>query len=292
MARALGQQRIPGPVTRSLSGTRFDHLFFPGIAWLMLVAVFVGFAPSYYLAGVLRAPLPSLAIHVHAVVFSCWVLLLIAQTSLTAAGRVDIHGRLGIAGFILASSLLIVGVWAATDQLARVSRVRDPLGFYIFPLANITAFAVLIVFACCARFDSAAHKRLIVVASTALMSAPIARWHLNGFLPYEGIWLQRTGGRAPVLHVHSAAGCLRSIGDTAGPPRNSLGGRLPNHVSAVCSYLRKNISLACFCRVGSIYRSKLRATGKNGSSPGLGAHNGRITGKPEVTPDGGLSNRR
>jgi len=182
MATALGQQQIAGPVTRRLPGTRFDHFFFPGIAWLMLVAVFVGFAPSYYLAGVLRAPLPSLAIHVHAVVFSCWVLLLIAQTSLTAAGRVDIHRRLGTAGFILASAMLIVGVWAATDQLARVSHVRDPLGFYIFPLANITAFAVLIVFACCARFDSAAHRRLIVVASTALMSAPIARWHLNGFL--------------------------------------------------------------------------------------------------------------
>lgn len=182
MATALGQQRIAGPVTRSLPGTRFDHVFFPGVAWLMLVTVFVGFAPSYYLAGVLRAPLPSLAIHVHAVVFSCWILLLIAQTSLTAAGRVDVHRRLGIAGFILASSMLIVGVWAATDQLARVSHVRDPLGFYIFPLANIAAFAVLIVFACRARFDSAAHKRLIVVASTALMSAPIARWHLHGFL--------------------------------------------------------------------------------------------------------------
>jgi hypothetical protein len=148
----------------------------------MLIIVFVGFAPSYYLAGALRAPLPSLAIHVHAIVFSCWILLLIAQTSLTVAGRVDVHRRLGIAGFILASAMLIVGVWAATDQLARGSFVRDPLGFYVFPLANVVAFAALIVFAYRARFDSAAHKRLIVVASAALMAAPIARWHLHGFL--------------------------------------------------------------------------------------------------------------
>jgi hypothetical protein len=41
---------------------------------------------------------------------------------------------------------------------------------------------VLIVFAYGARFDSAAHKRLIIVASTALMTAPITRWHLHGFL--------------------------------------------------------------------------------------------------------------
>ncbi len=88
--------------------------------------------------------------------------------------------------------MLVVGVWAATDGLARVSPVHhgvpgvprplDPLGFYIFPLANVVAFAVLIVFAYRARFDSAAHKRLIIVASTALMTAPIARWHLHQFL--------------------------------------------------------------------------------------------------------------
>jgi hypothetical protein len=182
MAIALERQQVVGHVTRTLPGKRFDHLFFPGIAWLMLATVFVGFAPSYYLAGVFHAPLPSPAIQIHAVLFSCWILLLIAQTSLTAAGRVDVHRRLGIAGLILASSMLIVGVWAATDQLARLSFVRDPLGFYLFPLANIIAFAVLIGFAYHARFDSAAHKRLILVASTALMAAPIARWHLHDLL--------------------------------------------------------------------------------------------------------------
>jgi len=182
VATTSAHQQIAVPVTRSVPGRRFDHLFFPGVAWLMLIIVFVGFAPSYYLAGVTQAPLPSLAIHVHAVVFSCWILLLIAQTSLTATGRVDIHRRLGLAGFILAGSMLIVGAWAATDQLARGSHVRDPLAFYIFPLANVVAFAVLIVFAYRARFDPAAHKRLIIVASTALMTAPIARWHLHGFL--------------------------------------------------------------------------------------------------------------
>jgi hypothetical protein len=182
MATTLAQQQRAVSTTSNLPGGGSDHIFFPGVAWLMLIIVFVGFAPSYYLAGALRAPLPSLAIHMHAIVFSCWILLLIAQTSLTVAGRVDIHRRLGIAGFILASSMLIVGVWAATDQLARESHLRDPPGFYIFPLANVVAFTVLIVFAYRARFDSPAHKRLILVASTALMAAPIARWHFHGFL--------------------------------------------------------------------------------------------------------------
>jgi len=192
MATTLARQESAVPATSNLPDRRFDQVFFPGVAWLMLIIVFVGFAPSYYLAGVLRAPLPSLAIHVHAIVFTCWILLLIAQTSLTVAGRVDVHRRLGIAGFILASSMLIVGVWAATDQLARGSFVRDPLGFYIFPLANVVAFTVLIVFAYRARFDSAAHKRLIIVASTALMAAPISRWHLHGFLHTKAFGVSAT----------------------------------------------------------------------------------------------------
>jgi FtsH-binding integral membrane protein len=183
MATTLAQQQVAVPAANHLPGRRFDHVFFPGVAWLMLIVVFIGFAPSYYLVGGIRAPLPSLAIHVHAVLFSSWILLLIAQTSLMAAGRVDVHRRLGIAGFILAGLMLIVGIWAATDALARdFEHMRDPLGFYILPLGRIVVFAVLMVFAYRARFDSAAHKRLIIVASTALMTAPIARWHFHNFL--------------------------------------------------------------------------------------------------------------
>jgi len=102
MATTLAQQQCSVPAS-NLPRQTVGSCFFPAVAWLMLIIVFVGFAPSYYLAGALRAPLPSLAIHVHAIVFSCWILLLIAQTSLTVAGRVDVHRRLGIAGFILAS---------------------------------------------------------------------------------------------------------------------------------------------------------------------------------------------
>jgi len=48
---------------------RFENLFFSGMAVLILVTVFLGFARSYYLAGVFKAPLPSLVIHIHRGVF-------------------------------------------------------------------------------------------------------------------------------------------------------------------------------------------------------------------------------
>jgi hypothetical protein len=159
-------------------GRRFDDLFFSAMAVLILSTVFVGFAPSYYLAGMFHAPLPSLIVHLHGAAFSCWILLLVTQTSLVSAGRVDIHRRLGIAGFLLACLMVVLGVLAATDSLVRQAGPpgRDPKFFYIIPLTDMVIFATLIAFAFRARSNPPAHKRLILVATIALMTAALARW--------------------------------------------------------------------------------------------------------------------
>jgi FtsH-binding integral membrane protein len=168
----------PVKITPVLPGRRYDHVFFSTMAALMLMTVFVGFSRSYYLAGVFQAPLPSKIIHMHAVAFSCWIILLITQTSLVAAGRVDIHRRLGIAGFLLACAMVVLGVLAATDSLVREAGPpgRDVKFFYVIPMTAILMFAVLIAFAYRARSNPPAHKRLILIATTALLVAAIARW--------------------------------------------------------------------------------------------------------------------
>ena len=159
-------------------GRRYDHWFFSIIALLMLATVFLGFAHTYYLAGVFHAPLPSLMIHLHGAAFSCWILLLVTQTSLVAAHRVDIHRRLGIVGFLLACAMVVLGVLAATDSLVRNAGPagRDPKFFYIIPLTDMVIFAALIFFAFRARANSSTHKRLILIATIALLIAAIARW--------------------------------------------------------------------------------------------------------------------
>lgn len=52
---------VPGSGGRHLASAstrqRHEHLFFSGIAVLLLATVFVGFAASYYLAGMVKAPL-------------------------------------------------------------------------------------------------------------------------------------------------------------------------------------------------------------------------------------------
>jgi hypothetical protein len=176
MATAVAHPGKPAKLATGKPGRRFDHLFFSGMALLMLVTVFVGFAPTYYLAGIFHAPLPNLLIHVHGAAFSCWILLLVTQTSLVAAGRVDIHRRLGIAGFLLACAMVVLGVLAATDSLVREAGPpgRDPLFFYVIPLSNMLVFATLIFFAFRARSNPPAHKRLILLATLALLVAAIA----------------------------------------------------------------------------------------------------------------------
>lgn len=159
-------------------GRRYDHLFFSSMALAMLATVFLGFARTYYLAGIFRAPLPSLIIHLHGAAFTGWILLLVTQTSLVAAGRVDIHRRLGIAGFLWACLMVTLGVLAATDSLVRNAGPAggDPKFFYIIPLTDMLVFGALIFFAFRNRSNPSAHKRLILVGTVALMIAAIARW--------------------------------------------------------------------------------------------------------------------
>ena len=180
MATAVAHPSNRTKPSIGLPGRRYDHLFFSAMALLILATVFVGFARTYYLAGVFHAPLPSLIIHLHGAAFSCWILLLLTQTSLVSAGRVDIHRRLGIAGFLLACLMVTLGVLAATDSLVRHGGLPslDPKLFYVIPMTDMLIFATLVFFAFRARSNPPAHKRLILVATIALLIAAIARWPL------------------------------------------------------------------------------------------------------------------
>src|SRR6266436_4666886 len=159
MATAVLEQT---PVKTRVADRRYEHLFFSAMAILILATVALGFARTYFLAGVFRAPLPNWLIHVHGAAFSSWIILLVAQTSLVSAGRTDIHRRLGILGFALASLMVILGTVAGTDALRR--------GFHPPGVDAKTFYAVR------NRFNPSAHKRLILIGTAALLIAAVSRW--------------------------------------------------------------------------------------------------------------------
>jgi hypothetical protein len=181
MATVVARPNSPPSFLSVVPGCSYDPLFFSSMALLLLGSVFVGFAHSYYLAGIFGAPLPSLIIHLHGAAFSCWILLLVTQTSLVAAGRVNIHRRLGVAGFLLACLMVVLGAMAATDSLFRAAGPpgRDPQFFYIVPLTDMLIFATLIFYAFRFRSNPSTHKRLIFIGTTALLIAAFGRWPIE-----------------------------------------------------------------------------------------------------------------
>ena len=157
---------------------RIDDFFFAGMSLVILASVFLGFAHSYFLAGVIHTPLPSPIVHIHAVVFSAWILLLIAQTTLVSIGKVAWHMKLGILGAGLACLVVIFGVMAIVDSTKRhfAPPGLDAGTFLAIDLAEMAIFAFLISWGLRVRRDRPAHKRLVMLATSVLMFAPVNRW--------------------------------------------------------------------------------------------------------------------
>lgn len=172
---------IPNPPSssmRGIPGQRFDRVFFAAMVVLLAGCVFLGFAHTYYLAGTFQAHLASHVLHVHGAVFTLWIVLLLAQATLVSVHCVDMHRRLGIFGVFLAALIVIMGILAAGDSLARAGPRASSqiLSFSITPFTDMLIFGLLAGAAFRLRNDSATHKRLILLATIAMMRAAIFRW--------------------------------------------------------------------------------------------------------------------
>ena len=125
---------------------RHEHLFFSGIAILIVVAVFAGFASTFFLRGIVRVPR-------------------FVRISLLASHQVQMHRRLGRVGFVLACLLILAGVPAVCESLARYAPLgRSSTGAQaraIFPLAGI---AIVILFGYYERRSTSVHERLMILA--------------------------------------------------------------------------------------------------------------------------------
>jgi uncharacterized membrane protein YozB (DUF420 family) len=152
---------------------RADDYFFAAMLLFIVPFVAIGFAHSYFLAGVFRAPLPSPLVHVHGVVFTGWILILIAQIALVAFGRIRWHRRLGVVGMIDAALMVVVGLMT----LFRAERrhfAEDAI--FTYDLLSLLLFGVLVLWAWIERNNVVAHKRLILLATMAIMAQALSRW--------------------------------------------------------------------------------------------------------------------
>lgn len=179
------------PAVRSRSWTR---TFYIAISLALIATVFRGFWPSYFgplLSGGVSRPW---IVHLHGAVFVGWMMLLLAQVSLVASGRVRMHRRVGNVGMAYGALVLAIGLvvsFAAPVLHIRAGEwtIDRAAGFLLLPLVDMVLFAGFFGAAVAYRRRPEIHKRLILAATVALAFAAVARMSFQSPVMFLLVWL-------------------------------------------------------------------------------------------------------
>lgn len=166
-------------VSQTVAKTRSQgRVFFTLLPVAMLIAVIVGFAPTYYLKTAFGTPPLPVLYHVHGAAFTAWMLLLILQPALIASGRTPLHRKLGVAGGVLAAAMTVLAYLVAIDLARRGGGAPGvpPAGFTAVTLATVVIFPAFVGAALLWRQFPATHKRLMMIATMELLPAGVGRW--------------------------------------------------------------------------------------------------------------------
>jgi hypothetical protein len=192
-----------------------ERRFYLGMGLLILAIMFAGFAPSFYLRGMVPVYAPylpmSAAVLFHGLLFTGWLLLFIAQVGLVSARRPDIHRKLGLAAFAMLPAMVIVAFVAAIGGVARHSGPPElsPLTWLAVPLLDIPVFTSLIAAALYSRRNAQVHKRLMLCALISLTPPGTGRLPgLTTWLTFPGVMI----GSQLLLLAALAAWDLKSRG--------------------------------------------------------------------------------
>jgi len=163
------------------------------IALLVAGIVAWGFWETYYSRAFARADLHAI-VHLHAAVFSIWVLLLLAQAAVVVAGNVRLHRRLGTAGMLYGALVFVVGLLVSVGAPA----LRVSSGFYplevggvivLYNLTDMLLFGGFLALAFACRSRPELHKRWIIAATAALCGAALGRVVPGNSPQYLLLWL-------------------------------------------------------------------------------------------------------
>lgn len=176
----------------ALAGAEIARAFYVFEAVLMSVIVLAGFWPFYAdlpRGSVTRHPM----MYLHGAVFTGWLVLLGAQVALVYRRQVSTHKRLGKFGGYYAIAVLLLG--SAVTIMAPVQHVRAgewPLdqaaGFLVLPVGDLLLFGGFFAAGMIYRRVPATHKRLMLLASNALIFPGAARFGEPSVGMIFGLW--------------------------------------------------------------------------------------------------------
>lgn len=167
--------RVQSPAFQTLPG---DHRFFSLMAIVTAVTILAGFSRTYLPKVASGEPALPPIVHLHVLVFTAWLVVFVAQTTLVLSGRTPVHRRLGVAGGVLAAFMLVVGASTAI-AVARLGHrgipgveFPDAAGFLLLNLAAVAVFAALVGAGWYCRRNPAVHKRLMLTATAGALIGP------------------------------------------------------------------------------------------------------------------------
>ncbi len=159
---------------------RRERVFFGGMTIAMLATVIAGFGPTYFFSTMSSSTVElTPTLHIHGAVFTTWMVLLVLQSTLISAGRVDIHRQLGVAGAVLGACMMVLAAYVAISRL-RAGLLTPPPGVPVgvllaIALATVVVFPTLFGSALLLRRRTDYHKRLVLLATLELVLAAVAR---------------------------------------------------------------------------------------------------------------------
>ena len=158
-----------------LAPTVGDERFFLRAAIVMTIVIVAGFSFQLWMG---RSTFASpLRVHAHAVLFMGWVTIYLTQNILVAAGRMDLHRKLGwvAAGWMVA---MVVSGFIVTVAMVRNGTVPfffQPLHFLIFDPVAVSTFGALTTAAILMRRRTEWHRRLHFCGMTILITPAFGR---------------------------------------------------------------------------------------------------------------------
>jgi len=161
--------------------------YFHGIAILLLAITLLGFSRTLFLRPLFQVPALPWYVYVHGSVMTLWFVLLVTQTSLIAAHRTALHRRLGVFGAGVAVAVALLGIIVTLrfpiDYRAMAGVLTTGLpgsesaavGFLWADLGAVALFSTLVAVGVRARRRPDIHKRLLLLASMAMISPAAGR---------------------------------------------------------------------------------------------------------------------
>jgi len=163
-----------------------DRLFFVAMALSIAAVVIAAFTTSFLKTDI-AGQLDSLWVKAHVLAFSGWIVLFLIQTLLVASRRTDIHRRVGVAGAMLAVLMIAITVqislkvfWQGRAIPALDGNGFQTFVFYVVPHVDIVLFTVFVTAGILSRGKPQTHKRLMFLATIALLEAVADRLPIVG----------------------------------------------------------------------------------------------------------------